>query len=109
MLSAGRFFPDLVRRLLQRILVTGRRDAPFAFRRDLVWHDGGWTVTDTITPERGWDKVAAIGIGNAQTSTTTIMARVWQPAQLAPWIDLSDRLIGLKGATPLIVTRRLVR
>jgi hypothetical protein len=109
MLSAGRFFPDLVRRLLQRILVTGRRDAPFAFRRDLVWHDGGWTITDTITPERGWDRVRAIGIGNAQTSTTTIMARVWQPAQLASWIDLTDRLIGLTGATPLVVTRRLTR
>jgi hypothetical protein len=109
MLAAGRFTPDLVRRLLQRILVTGRRDAPFAFRRELIWHDGAWTITDTITPERGWRKVRTIGIGHSQLSTTTVMARVWQPAQLAPWIDLSERLIGLKGNTPLIVTRRLTR
>ncbi len=109
MLSAGRFCPDLVRRLLQRLLVTGRRDAPFTFRRELIWHDGGWTITDRITPDRDWRKVRAIGIGDSQVSTTTVMARVWQPAQLAPWIDLSDRTAGLNGATPLIITRRLTR
>ena len=109
MLTVGRFFPNLVRRLLQRILVTGRRDAPFAYRRELIWHDGAWTITDRITPHRGWGKVRAIGIGHSQLSTTTVMARVWQPAQLAPWIDLSDRMTGLHGNTPLIVTRRLTR
>jgi hypothetical protein len=109
MLTAGRFCPNLVRRLLQRILVTGRRDAPFAFRRELIWHDGAWTITDTIMPERGWGKVRALGIGHSQLSTTTVMARVWQPAQIAPWIDLSERIAGLKGNTPLIVTRRLTR
>jgi hypothetical protein len=108
MLTLGRFFPDLVRRLLQRLLVTGRREAPFAFRRELIWHDGGWTITDSITPDRSWDKVRAIGIGNAQVSTTTVMARVWQEAQLAPWVGLGDRLAGLRGKTPLVVTRRLV-
>jgi hypothetical protein len=109
MLTAGRFFPNLVRGLLQRILVTGRRDAPFAFRRELFWHDGGWTITDTVTPQRDWGKVRAIGIGDSQVSTTTVMARVWQTAQLAPWIDLSERVTGLRGNAPLIVTRRLVR
>ena len=109
MLTAGRLFPDLIRRTLQTILVTGRRDAPFAFRRELIWHDGAWTITDTITPTRGWNKVRAIGIGHSQLSTTTVMARVWQAAQIALWIDLSDRLAGLSGNTPLIVTRRLTR
>lgn len=109
MLTAGRLFPDLVRRFLQRILVTGRRDAPFAFRRELIWHDGAWTITDRITPTSGWGRVKAIGIGHSQTSTTTAMARVWQPAQLAPWIDLGERIAGLTGNMPLIVTRRLVR
>jgi hypothetical protein len=109
MLPLGRFFPNAVRRLLQMLLVTGRHDAPFTFRRDLIWHDGGWTVTDTVAAERGWRDVAAVGIGNAQVSTTTAMARVWQPAQLAPWIDLGDRLDGLRPDAPLVVTRRLGR
>jgi hypothetical protein len=37
MLGAGRWFPNLVRRLLQRVLITGRADAPFTFRRVLRW------------------------------------------------------------------------
>jgi hypothetical protein len=37
MLAGGRAFPNLVRRLLQRALITGRSDAPFTFRRVLRW------------------------------------------------------------------------
>ncbi|MFN3945060.1 MAG: hypothetical protein ACK4K7_09040 [Allosphingosinicella sp.] len=106
MLTLGRFFPDLVRRLLQRLLVTGRDDAPFRFRRILDWRDGGWTVRDEILPERGWDDVDQAGIGGFQSSLTTVMARVWEPAHAQPWTDLTDRVRTLGAREPLIVERR---
>ncbi|SBV97917.1 conserved hypothetical protein [uncultured Alphaproteobacteria bacterium] len=103
MLSGGRFFPDLIRALLQRILVTGRKDAPFRFERELTWRDGAWRLRDTVVAENGWGNVAAVGIGGFQTSVTTVMARVWQPSQLQPWQDLSDRLDNLGDGDPLVV------
>lgn len=109
MISFGRFFPDLVRRLLQRLLVTGRRDAPFRFRRRLEWRDGGWTVSDEVVPADGWGEVVEIGIGGFQTSVTTIMARVWQASQLQPWTDLTSMLAGLGDKDPLVVERRPTR
>lgn len=106
MLTLGRFFPDTVRRLLQRVLVTGRKDAPFRYRRELRRDGAGWTVTDTVTPEAGWADVRGAGIGGFQTSVTTIMARVWQEEQFQPWHDLSEQLAALSGDAPLVVTRR---
>ncbi|WP_420605556.1 hypothetical protein [Novosphingopyxis sp.] len=107
MITIGRFFPDLVRRMLQAVLVTGRKDAPFAFRRVLEWNGRGWTVRDELRAERGWGDVARIGVGGFQTSTATIMARVWSPEQDQPWIDWSDRLAGLADDAALVVERDL--
>ncbi|MCH8927034.1 MAG: hypothetical protein IH924_13015 [Proteobacteria bacterium] len=48
MLSFGRFFPNLVRRLLQRLLITGKTAAPFTFRRTLGWKGGSLQVRDEL-------------------------------------------------------------
>ncbi|MEO7551969.1 MAG: hypothetical protein ABIT09_12615, partial [Croceibacterium sp.] len=77
MLTAGRFFPDLVRRWLQRMLVTGRTDAPFRFRRTLTWDGSALTVHDEVHPLHGWTAVRKAGIGGFQSSLTTAMAKVW--------------------------------
>ena len=106
MLGFGRFFPDLVRRMLQAVLVTGRKDAPFTFRRTFTRTPGGWTVRDEVRPDRGWQGIARAGISGFQTSTTTIMARVWAPDQAQPWHDCTDALAALPEGAPLIVERR---
>jgi len=107
MLTVGRFFPNLMRRALQKLLVTGRRAAPFRLARRLAWADGGWTVRDEVTAEDGWDKVAMAGIGGFQCATVTVMSQVWEPAQLQPWIDLTGRVRALKAGAPLVIERRL--
>lgn len=107
MLTVGRFFPDLVRRLLQRILVTGRNEAPFRFRRVLRWETAGWTVRDEIEADDGWGDVAGAGIGGFQTSVATVMARVWQQTQFQTWTDLSAELNALREGKALSVERRL--
>ena len=107
MIVLGRFFPDLVRRLLQKILVTGRRDAPFRFHRALRWDGASWTVRDEIFADDGWRNVARIGIAGFQTSSTTIMARVWQANHIQPWQDLTAAIARLGDADPLIIERRL--
>jgi hypothetical protein len=105
MISIGRFFPDLIRRLLQKMLVTGRNEAPFRFRRTLNWRDGRWHVRDEIIADLGWDKVRLAGIGGFQSSLTTVMARIWQPAELQKWLDLTAQVKALKPGEPLVVER----
>lgn len=103
MLTAGRFFPDLVRRMLQKLLVTGRKDAPFRFRRALVWEDGALVVEDELRAENGWDCVAEAGQSGFQVGLTTVMARVWEPAQFQEWQDLTGRLAALGDREPLVM------
>lgn len=103
MLTAGRFFPDLVRRMLQKLLVTGRKDAPFHFRRALVWDGDTLVVEDELRAEQGWQGVAEAGQSGFQVGLTTVMARVWEPAQFQEWQDLTARITALRPDEPLVV------
>ncbi|MYZ50405.1 hypothetical protein [Propylenella binzhouense] len=107
MVSVGRYFPDLVRRLLQKVLVTGRSPAPFRFTRRFERDPaGGWTVRDEIAAEAGWEAVERAGISAHQTSITTIMARVFQLSQLQPFLDLTAEIRRLRPGETLVVERR---
>ncbi len=104
MLTIGRFFPDLVRKILQRMLITGKQPAPFHFKRTLIWREDRLHVADELTPPN-WDEVRAVGIGGAQTSIYVAMSRTWQAGQLQPWLDLTPEIRKLKPGEPLRVER----
>jgi len=106
MVTVGRFHPDGVRRILQRLLITGRRTAPFAFVRRLTWRDGQWVVRDEVTTA-DWGEVAAAGIGGDQTSIHVVMSRTYQAGQLQPWQDLTAQVEALAGGEALVVERSL--
>jgi hypothetical protein len=106
MLTVGRFFPNLIRKLLQKLLITGRNAAPFDFTRTLAWGDGTLHVRDEITAER-WPGVRCGGIGVDQTSIYVVMSRTFQPGQLAPHIDLTDKIRSLQPGQALVVDRTI--
>lgn len=106
MLVLGRFFPNLIRRMLQRLLIVGRRDAPFTHRRTLAWTGGALVVRDEIAAA-DWGSVGAAGIGGAQTSTYVVMSRVFQAGQLGGWLDLTAHVRALRPGEPLVIERRL--
>jgi hypothetical protein len=106
MLTIGRFFPNLIRRLLQKMLITGKKPAPCRFHRHLRWQGDRWQVSDDLQAE-DWSAVKSVGIGCDQTSIYVVMSRTFQAGQLCPWIDLSDRLPHLSSNQPLHLTRRL--
>lgn len=106
MLTAGRLFPDAVRRLLQRLLITGKRPAPFTFRRAFAWRDGAWEVEDRIEAA-DWRSVHAARIDGHQTSIHVVMSRVFQSGQLLPGRDLTPVLRALAPGEPLVVRRRI--
>ncbi|MCX7869868.1 MAG: hypothetical protein N2322_07950, partial [Terrimicrobiaceae bacterium] len=107
MLGGGRFFPDLVRRVLQRLLITGKSAAPFQYRREVVWEAGGaLRVRDEV---RGpdWSRVAEAAIGCAQTSIYVVMSRTYQASQLLPWARLDAELAAARESGVLEAERRL--
>lgn len=103
-LTLGRFAPNLVRGLLQKVLITGKKPAPFRFHRELLWSGAGWTVRDEIEAE-SWSGVEAAAIGGDQTSIYVVMSRTFQAGQLQPWLDLTERVRGLKAGQKLELER----
>ncbi len=88
MLTVGRFFPNLIRKLLQKVLITGKKNSPFSFRRHLSWKNEQWCVTDELYTN-SWQNIIAAGIGCDQTSIYVVMSRTFQRGQLQPWLDLT--------------------
>jgi len=103
-LSLGRFSPNLVRSLLQKILITGKQQAPFQFLRQLAWQEGQWHITDELKADT-WQGVQSVGISGHQTSIYVVVSRVYQAGQLQPWVDLSDRVKALPEGKSLTVHR----
>ncbi len=108
MLSVGRRVPDLMRRLLQRLLVTGRKPAPFDFVRTMRWReDGTIDVHDEIVAHQGWARVSSAAIEGFQSAMKTAMGRVWHAAQLQMRVDLGERLHELRPNDRLVVDRHV--
>ncbi|MEB3830898.1 hypothetical protein [Phormidium sp. CCY1219] len=105
MLTGGRFFPNLIRKLLQKMLITGKQGAPFYFIRRLRWENGHWQVNDELVAQ-SWKKVGSLGIGGDQTSIYVVMSRTFQRGQLQPWLDLTDEINSLSDGQPLKVERQ---
>jgi hypothetical protein len=104
MYTVGRFNPDLIRKLLQRVLITGKKPAPLSFRRTFKFEGGALKVSDELTAQ-SWEKVRAVGIGALQTSIYVVMSRTYQAGQMQPWLDLSDKSRGLKAGEALHLER----
>jgi hypothetical protein len=105
MLTIGRFFPNLIRKLLQKMLITGKQTAPFRFHRQLCWQDDRWIVSDMLQAD-SWQSVQGVAIGGDQTSIYVVMSRTFQAGQLLPWLDLTAEVQAAIGQ-PLHLERKL--
>ncbi|MEM7594826.1 MAG: hypothetical protein AAF383_25565, partial [Cyanobacteria bacterium P01_A01_bin.83] len=106
MLSVGRFFPNLIRRILQKILITGKQPTGFKFSRRLSWQDGQWQIDDRLMAD-DWDNVVAADIGCDRTSIYVVMSRTFQPGQLSPAWDLGEQVSTLAPGDSLHLTRKI--
>jgi hypothetical protein len=107
MFMGGRLFPDLIRKLLQRLLITGKKRAPYDFTRTISWTESRLDIVDEVLGRQGWEQVVAAGLGAAQTSIYVVMSRTYQKGQLQPWQDLTEQVLQLRPGQPLRVERSL--
>ncbi|MCG8509648.1 MAG: hypothetical protein MI741_10525, partial [Rhodospirillales bacterium] len=105
MVFGGRFFPNLIRRLLQRMLITGKSHTSFRFKRFFRWEEENLVVEDRLETE-DWDRIKAVALGCDQTSIYVVMSRTFQAAQLEPWIDLTPEARGLGKGDALTLSRK---
>lgn len=105
MLTFGRFFPNLIRKILQAILIIGKQDTGFYYQRFLDWDEEEIVVRDQLQVP-SWRKIKQVGIGADQTSIYVVMSRTFQLSQLQSWLDFSEKLKDLTKGDTLHIERR---
>jgi hypothetical protein len=106
LLSLGRWCRTLVRGLLQRRLITGRRPCPVELSRRFEFLDdsqavgthpagGLLRVTDTIRLTDNRARVRRMSFGTDHQAAYVAACGVYQDAVLTPWTDLSVHIDGL--------------
>jgi hypothetical protein len=106
-MTLGRLAPNLIRSVLQKVLITGKSAAPFTLRRELSWGAGAPAVTDTLT---ALGRAPALDKLYRSTDATSIYVATSNAAHdgaLMPWEDLSECLPELRKSGTVTIRREL--
>ena len=86
LLTIGRFNANLVRSLLQKILITGKAPVPVRFRRRMRFEAEAFTVADEIVlPDDTSFTLKRLAAGTDATSIYVANSNVFQESVLLPW------------------------
>lgn len=92
-LSLGRFAPDLLRSVLQKILITGKPWTHYRFTRRFIFADTEIQIVDKIQNPMGQHAKSndwvSLHLGSDATSIYVANSNVYQQSVLVPWQDLS--------------------
>ena len=90
-LSLGRFFPDLLRSLLQKLLITGKQRTELPFERVLKFTEGRLQVTDSLPQGAGFLRLS---VGSDATSIYVAASNVYQESVLGcPWMEAPQDIL----------------
>ncbi len=108
MLTVGRWGSDIVRLLLQKLLITGARRDPMKFRRTFRMGPPSILVDEIWNPRRGRSReVIALYAGTDHTSIYVAMSNSFQSASLLPWTDYGVHLAELNRDGYVRIERRI--
>jgi hypothetical protein len=114
MCLVGRWCRTLVRRLLQRRLITGRRPCPVRFSRRFEFPpqpcDAAPTlrVIDMIELTDPRLTVRRMAFGVDHQTAYVAASGAYQDAVLAPWFDLADRVAELNSVRHIVIERAFI-
>jgi len=95
-LTLGRFASDLLRRWLQKLLITGKPRTDYTFSRQFAFTDDNIEILDEIGLPRGGAGSSAnlVSLHAASDATSIYVANsnVYQRSVLLPWQDLGSAL-----------------
>lgn len=114
MYTVGRWCRTLVRRLLQRRLITGVRPAPIHLTRKFeflpqreAFGGPGLRVTDTIELSSRRLRVRRMFFGTDHESAYVAASGLYQDAALEPWTDLAPYIDELNAERRVVIVREL--
>jgi len=110
LLSIGRFASNPIRRLLQRLLILGKRRAPLCFRRTVRFASEVTLIDEVWVPEGGQAKgprLRSLYAGTDHTAIYVAMSQVFQESCFRPWVDYTSGLPALATTGHLRVERAL--
>jgi len=105
MLTIGRWTANWVRRILQRILITGKRRTAIRFRRRIHFECEFVEIEDEIELPSGVE-MEDLSFASDATSIYVANSNAYQVSVLEPWIALRDRLNDLNRERRLVILRR---
>ncbi len=105
LLTVGRWCRTLIRQLLQRRLITGRRAAPIQMTRVFEWHATGLTVTDTIVLLDSKIAIERMSYGTDHQSVYVAASGVYQDGVLEPWTSLDRHVHELNERRRVTISR----
>jgi hypothetical protein len=110
MLLIGRWCGNLVRKLLQRRIITGRRTAPVSFSRRFEFHGGGAAkpllrVIDTIKLTDPRIRVTRMSFGTDHQSSYVAACGIYHDSVLEPWTDLTAYVAELNESRGVTIVR----
>jgi hypothetical protein len=110
MLMLGRFGSNMMRALLQRLLIVGKRPAPLVFQRTVQFAQHV-ILTDEIWDQRSdrqkKQRLTALYAGTDHTSIYVAMSHAYQATTLQPWTDYTPHLVQLTHSGYVKITRVL--
>jgi hypothetical protein len=94
MITLGRLGSNLVRRILQRLLIVGKRPGPIRFQRTLLMGDRIQLIDELwhLRNNRPRLRVVELYAGTDHTSIYVAVSNSYQWACLQPWTDFRDRV-----------------
>jgi hypothetical protein len=112
MVTVGRWCSNVIRALLQKLLIVGKKPAALRFQRTVQFHPQ-LTIIDEIwhpqEPRHGTRELTALYAGTDHTSIYVAMSNAYQVASLCPWTDDTVALETLRTSGYVQITRPLTR
>ena len=94
MFVMGRWGSDLVRSILQKILIVGKKKSDVSFQRTVIFSDRVTLIDEIRLPDNSKNhvKVSRLFAGTDHTSIYVAVSRSYQQSSLFPWTDLNEHL-----------------
>src|SRR5690606_37613503 len=85
LLTIGRFNANMVRSLLQKILITGKARVPIRWHRAIKFDDDSINITDRVEVQEKGIRFKRLASGSDATSIYVANSNVYQDSVLLPW------------------------
>lgn len=108
-LSVGRFSANLVRSLLQKVLITGKPRTSIRFKRTLQFNEDSIQIQDSIDASKGKQGFKSLAVGSDSTSIYVANSNTFQESTLLDWTSLDQHVDTLNRSHKIDLPTRTVR